>query len=67
MEYLFKEEAQIAKDFDLGQFLELFPKKQLLAEMRDFDQFSDLLRAFLYLRYRDIIKKSYDANYKKVS
>ena len=67
MEYLFKEEAQIARDFDLGQFLDLFSKRQLLPEMKDFDQFSDLLRAFLYLRYRDVIKKSYDANYKKVS
>lgn len=67
MEYLFKEEAQIARDFDMGQFLDLFSKRQLLTEMKDFDQFSDLLRAYLYLRYRDVIKKSYDANYKKVS
>ena len=58
MEYLFKEEAQIARDFDLGQFLDLFSKRQLLSEMKDFDQFSDLLRAFLYLRYRDVIKKA---------
>lgn len=67
MNYLFKEEAVIARDFDLTKFLNLFSKQQLLAEMKDFDQFSDLLRAFLYLRYRDVIKKTYDADYKKVS
>ena len=67
MEHLFKEEAEIVRSFNIEQFLKQFPKPNLLAELREFDRFSDMFRIFLYMRYRNLIKQRYDEKMKHCS